>query len=75
MLELTLELDDDSEIKVSAKKSFETEYLFASGAYTLYEAIADFEIDGERYRGIMELGFNREPSRWFNGRKTEELKS
>ena len=73
-LELTLRLDGEREIKVSAKKSYETEYLFSDGAYALYEAIADFEIDGESYRGIMELGFNREPSRWFNGRKIKDLR-
>lgn len=73
-LELMLLLDNKREIKVVVTKGYESEYMFMDGEYTVYEAIAEFEIDGESYRGIMELGFNREPSRWFNGRKIKALK-
>ena len=50
-------------------------YVFENGAYTLIEGIANFEIDGIKCRGILEIGFNKNKERFFNGKKIEKIKS
>ena len=72
--ELSLLLDDGRRVSVKAKTRSVSERPLSEGLYTVYECAADFEIDGEKYSGSIELGFNREPTRWFNGRKLGELK-
>ncbi len=73
-LPLTLRMTDGSTLSVLAECRYATEYLFEDGAYRLLEGIADFEIDGVSYRGILELGFNRDPHRIFNGKDIRKLK-
>lgn len=73
-MELTLTLDGKRKIKVSVRKADEETYLFQDGDYRLIEGIAEFDIDGKAYRGILEVGFNKEKFRIFNGRQIQELK-
>ncbi len=68
-------LDNKKTLFVKAKKLHETAYPFQDGEYTLIEGIGEYEIDGKNYRGIIELGFNKDKSRFFNGREVEDLKS
>lgn len=71
---LSLKLDDKRTLSVAVNKTDEETYLFQSGEYRLIEGIAEFTIDGETYRGILEVGFNQDPSRYFNGKKIRKLK-
>lgn len=73
-MELAIDLDDGRRIEVAVKKRDEETYLFQNGDYRLIEGVADFTIDGERYRGILEVGFNKDGSRFFNGKKVRKLK-
>lgn len=56
------------------KKINETPYLFQDGGYLLIEGICEIDIDGEKIRGILEVGFNKNKDRYFNGHKVKELK-
>lgn len=73
-LALMIELDDGRKIEIAAQKTDEETYLFQDGDYRLIEGIADFTIDGEKYRGILEVGFNRDSNRIFNGKEIRKLK-
>ena len=44
------------------------------GQYTLIENIAEFTIDGKTCRGILEIGFNHDRSRFFNKRNLGEIR-
>lgn len=70
--ELSLKLDNGRTLNVSVSKTDEEVYLF--GGYKLIEGIAEFTIDGEKYRGILEVGFNEDNGRIFNGREIRKLK-
>lgn len=72
---VTLKLTDKSNISVKATIEHGEEYIFQDGQYRLIENIANFEIDSEKYRGIFEIGFNGDKSRWFNSIKERKLKS
>ena len=72
---LTLHLSDGSTLSVTADCRYVTEYLFEDGAYRLLEGIADFKIDGVPHRGILELGFNRDGERIFNGKEIGKLRT
>ena len=71
---LTLALDNQHKIDVAVETTDEETYLFQNGDYRLIEGIAEFTIDGEKYRGILEVGFNQDTSRFFNGKQIRKLK-
>ncbi len=73
-LSLTLRQKGGGTLSVLCDCRYFTEYLFEGGAYRLLEGIAEFKIDGVSYRGILELGFNRDASRIFNGKDIRKLK-
>ena len=72
-LALSLELDNQRKLSIHVKKTDEEAYLFQDGDYCLIEGIAEFTIDGEAYRGILEVGFNKEQGRFFNGKEIRKL--
>ncbi len=74
-LTMIFTLADGRKVNVKAKRLYETAYPFQDGAYTLIEGIGEYEIDGKNYRGIIEVGFNKDTKRFFNGKKVEELKN
>ncbi len=74
-LEMTFTLDDGRKINFIAKKTFETAYPFQNGEYTLIEGVGEYVIDGKNYRGIIEVGFNKDTNRFFNGKSVKELKN
>lgn len=55
-------------LPVTAKVLAGVTYHFQEGQYILHENIAEFEIDGKTCRGILEIGFNQDSSRFFNQR-------
>ncbi len=73
-LSLTLRMQSGRELSVTAECSFFTEYLFEDGAYRLLEGVGCFTVDGVAYRGIIEVGENKDKTRLFNGKKIDELK-
>lgn len=65
--EMKLRLDNKEELKVLVNLENTTKYDFEDKKYSLFEGIASFEINGEKFRGIYEIGFNEDRSRLFNG--------
>ena len=50
-------------------------YVFENGDYTLTEGIADLEVDGIKCRGILEVGFNGDKTRFMNGKKISKIRA
>ena len=73
-LSFTIKLDNKQEIKVNAKFLAGVTYHFKNGQYILHENIAEFKINGQECRGILEIGFNSESGRYFNGRDLNGIK-
>ena len=59
--------------QIESKIIHKREYSF-EGVYFFLENIAEFIIDGEIYRGILEIGFNKEEKRAYNGENIRGLK-
>ncbi len=74
-LEMQFTLADKRKVQIKAKKLYETAYPFQDGAYTLIEGVGEYEIDGKKYRGIIEVGFNKDEKRFFNGKNIKDLKN
>ncbi len=74
-LELELEIDKKRTVKVTAELIEQQEYIFDGGDYRFIEGIADLVVDGIKCRGILEVGFNKDKSRFMNGKKIEKLKA
>ena len=73
-LSLNVLLNNGQKISVLAKKITGVTYHFQDGQYILHENIAEFVIDGNSCRGILEIGFNRDSSRYFNQRNLNSIK-
>ena len=69
-----MKLDNGQTIQVAAKVLAGVTYHFQDGQYILHENIAEFSIDGNVCRGILEIGFNRDSSRYFNQRDLNSIK-
>ena len=72
-LSFSVLLDNGKSIPVKAKRLDGVTYHFQDGEYTLIENIAEFTIDGKTCRGILEIGFNHDRSRFFNKRNLGEI--
>lgn len=73
-VELNMLLDDGRTIAVQARVLAGVTYHFQDGQYILHENIASFTINGETYRGILEIGFNRDANRYFNQRALNTIR-
>jgi hypothetical protein len=73
-LAFRMKLDNSRTIAVEAKFLTGLSYHFQDGQYILHENIAEFNIDGKRCRGILEIGFNADSSRYFNQRELIKIK-
>ena len=73
-LSFTVLLDDRREIGVRAKTLAGISYHFKDGQYILHENIAEYQIGNLLCRGILEIGFNREHARIFNGKELSSIK-
>ncbi|MCR4562550.1 MAG: hypothetical protein K5694_05055 [Bacilli bacterium] len=60
------------EVEVKVLKTFT--YHFEDGKYILHENLAEFQIGEKKLRGILEIGFNADKSRFFNSRDLRRLK-
>ena len=68
-----MKLDNSRTIDVEAKFLAGLAYHFQDGQYILHENIAEFNIDGKRCRGILEIGFNADRNRYFNQRELKKI--
>ena len=73
-LALNVRLDDLRTIRVTAKVLSGVSYHFQEGRYILHENIAEFQVDGQACRGILEIGFNRDSNRFFNQRALNRIR-
>ena len=73
-LQLEVKTTTKRKISVTAKLLRYVPYVFEDGAYTLIEGIADYDVDGIKCRGILEIGFNKDTSRFMNGKKIESIR-
>ena len=61
--ELTVGLADGRTLNAACRCEEVFTFPFADGAYTIYEGVGSFEIEGVRGRGILEFGWNRDSAR------------
>jgi hypothetical protein len=73
-LAFNIRLDNQRTIPVEARFITGITYPFKNGQYLLHENIAEFSIDGQVCRGILEIGFNRDETRYFNQRNLSKIK-
>ena len=73
-LNMLLTLNDDSKLNVAITVLDTQRYHFQNDDYLLIENVASFEINGEKFKGILEIGFNKNQKRYFNGKKIRKIK-
>ncbi len=73
-LQLELTINQHKKLNVNAELLSAKTYVFGDGAYTFYEGIANFTVNGQKKRGILEIGFNRDISRFMNGKNIKTIK-
>jgi hypothetical protein len=64
-----VQLTDGRTFTVTCEKELEFAFPFKGGAYTIFEGIGSFSIDGIMGRGILEFGFNSDNERWKRYKK------
>lgn len=73
-LKFEMTLDNGRVIDVDAEVLTGVTYHFQNGSYILHENVAEFRIDDIVCRGILEIGFNKDQSRYFNQRDLKSIK-
>lgn len=73
-LSFNVVLDNNLKINVLSNVITGVTYHFQKGQYILHENIAEFSIDGNVCRGILEIGFNCDDSRYFNQRDLNSIR-
>ena len=73
-ISLNVKLDNGEVINVVANIIDTTVYHFQGDEYTLIENIATYKINNETFKGILEIGFNKEKTRIFNSRNIGKFK-
>lgn len=73
-LKFEMTLGNGRVIDVEAKVLTGVTYHFQDGSYILHENVAEFRIDANVCRGILEIGFNKDRSRYFNHRDIKNIR-
>ncbi len=73
-ISLNVKLDNGEVINVVANVVDTTVYHFQDDEYTLIENIATYKINNEIFKGILEIGFNKDKTRIFNSRDIRKFK-
>ncbi len=73
-LDLLLTTTDKRKVRVTAKLLQHEVYSYDDGNYLLFEGIAEYDVDGTPCRGILEVGFNSDTTRFMNGKPISTLK-
>ena len=71
-LNLFVTLSDGTNLNVFCEKELELIFPFDNGVYTIHEGIGHFKCNGIKGRGIIEFGFNKDPSRWGRAKTCKE---
>lgn len=71
-LNVLLKLDNEKEIALHIKKIDELE-LVIQEQYDIIIAIVEVLMEGKKYRGVMECGFNQDKNKWFDGNDISKL--
>ena len=71
-LNILLKLDNEKELGLHIKKLDEIECVIQE-QYDLIIAFVEVLMEGKKYRGIMECGFNKNQERWFDGNDISKL--
>ena len=66
---LLCKLENGEELKITTEREAEVVYSFANGQYILREGMGNYTINGEKARGIIEFGFNKDKTRWYRDKK------
>ena len=72
-LNILFNLENEENVGVHAKKVDDIKYSLQDGEYAIIIGVAEFLINGKNYRGIFELGYNKDRNRWFNGKEVSKL--
>ena len=73
-LNFKMVLNNGHVIDVDTKVLTGVSYHFQDGRYILHENVAEFNINGNACRGILEIGFNKDQDRYFNHRDLKSIK-
>lgn len=57
-------LENGEKLIITVNRDVEVVYSFANNQYILREGMGDFTVNGNRARGIIEFGFNKDSDRW-----------
>lgn len=71
-LNILLKLDNEKELGLHIKKLDEIECVIQE-QYDLIIAFVEVLMEGKKYRGIMECGFNKNRDKWFDGNDISKL--
>lgn len=66
-LNILLKLQNTQDLSLHIKKIEEVDINLQEGEYKLIISVIEILMEGKKYRGIMECGFNNQKDRWFNG--------
>ena len=72
-LNILLETLEEDNIGIHGKKIDTIKYVLQDEEYNITIGVADFLINGINYRGIFELGYNKDRQRWFNSKDISKL--
>jgi hypothetical protein len=62
----TIDLPTNEQFEIYATKDTRVTYEFDNGNYVIQEGTGTFLINGEKARGIMEFGYNKDQERWIS---------
>ena len=66
---LQAKLNTGELLQITVERDAEVVYSFAQGQYILREGMGSFTINGEKAKGIIEFGFNKDKNRWYRNNK------
>ncbi len=70
-LKIRMTLTDNTVLDVNVKRVGNQKTEYQQGDYFFQEGFAEFEINGVKAFGSIEYGFNKDKSRWANGREVK----
>ena len=72
-INILLQFQNDIETTLHIKKIDEIELTLQEEQYKLILSIVEILMEGKKYRGILECGFNVDSNKWFNGRDMKDF--
>lgn len=72
-LNITLQFKNEKEITLHIKKIEDLEMNLQEEQYKLIISVVEILMEGKKYRGILECGYNADSNKWFNGRDIQDI--